>query len=200
MPVPILLYHQIAVPPPRPMPFRSMFVRPSAFARQMAWLKLLGYQGVSLRQAIPYIQGEKKGKVVAITFDDGFTNVLETAAPILAHHGFTATSFIVANQIGGTNVWDQPLGIVKTPCMNAQQLASWLKMGHEIGSHTLDHVQLNRVTDEEAEKQIAQSKRLLESILDEEVTSFAYPYGEESLLHRRMVRDAGYSWAATVER
>ena len=200
MSVPILLYHQIIAPPPKPMPFRSMFVRPASFARQMAWLKLLGYKGLSLREAAPYIGGEKKGKVAAITFDDGSTNVFETAAPILARHGFTATNFIVANQIGGTNAWDHHLGIVETPCMDAGQIRSWVEMGHEIGSHTLDHVHLNAVTDEEARRQISRSRQVLEDLTGTEVTSFAYPHGEQSSRHRHMVEEAGYSCAGIVKR
>jgi len=177
-----------------------MFVRPKSFARQMACLKMLGYQGLSLREAMPYIKGEKQGKVVVITFDDGFRNVFETAAPILRQYGFTATNFIVSNQIGGSNVWDQSLGIVETPCMDIAQLKEWLRMGHEIGSHTLDHAHLNRVPDDEAERQINESRAALEHLLDTRIESFAYPFGEESALHRRLVRDAGYRWAVTVER
>lgn len=200
MSIPIFLYHQIAVPPPRPMPYRSMFVRPAAFARQMAYLKLLGYQGLSLRDAMPYIKGHKRGKVVVITFDDGFANILHSAAPILNAYKFTATSFIVSNQIAGRNEWDLPLGIVETPCMDLRQINTWMTMGHEVGSHTLDHVRLSQMTNREAERQIVQSKQDLEAQLGVEIKSFAYPYGDESLLLRRIVRDAGYSWAVTVER
>lgn len=107
--VPILAYHQIAVPPSRKAPFRSMVVHPEAFRRQMEWLKKLGIQGVSLREAMPYIRGEKAGKVAAITFDDSYANVHENALPVLQEFGFTATNFVVANQIGGSNVWDAPL-------------------------------------------------------------------------------------------
>ena len=199
MHVPILLYHQIASPPPRPMPFRSMFVRPKSFARQMSFLKMLGYQGLSLREAIPYIRGEKHGKVAAITFDDGFTNNFENAAPILQTHGFTATNFIVVNQIGGSNLWDQPLGIVKTQCMNHSQISSWLDMGHEIGSHTLDHVNLCRVDDDQALKQIADSRAALEERFGTSIVSFAYPYGQEAPQHRIMAEKAGYSFAVVVK-
>lgn len=200
MSVPILLYHQIAVPPPRPMPFRSMFVRPNSFARQMAYLKLLGYRGLSLRDAMPYIMGHQKGKVAVITFDGGFVNVFDVAAPILKAYDFTATSFVVSNQIAGRNEWDLPLGIVETDCMDLAQIKSWMKMGHEIGSHTLDHVRLSQMTNREAERQIAQSKQDLEAQLGTEIVSFAYPYGDEFPLLRRMVQEAGYSWATTVER
>lgn len=200
MPVPILIYHQIAAAPRKRVPFRSMMVHPDAFRRQMAWLKRLGYQGLSLREAIPYIEGRKTGKVAAITFDDGFLNVLENAAPVLAEHGFTATNFFVSNQIGGSNVWDQPLGIAHTPCMSADQLRHWASLGHEVGAHTLDHAHLAQISDEEAMRQIHGSKQAIEAILGETITSFCYPYGEHTMAHRDMAREAGYTHAVTTER
>jgi len=40
-------------------------------------LKTLGYQGLSMSGLEPYLRGEKSGKVVGITLDDGFVNNLE---------------------------------------------------------------------------------------------------------------------------
>jgi len=62
MSIPILMYHQIDVPPPRGTPLRGLTVAPQSFARQMACLKLLGYQGLSMRDLMPYLQGEKKAR------------------------------------------------------------------------------------------------------------------------------------------
>lgn len=200
MAVPILLYHQIAPAPAKRAPFRSMMVHPDAFRRQMAWLKRLGYQGLSLREALPYIEGRKTGKVAAITFDDGFLNVLENAAPVLQQHGFTATNFFVGNQIGGSNVWDQPLGVAPAPCMNADQLRQWAALGHEVGAHTLDHVHLAQTPDDEAMRQILQSRLILEDMLGDAVTSFCYPYGEHTSAHRHMARNAGFTHAVTTQR
>jgi len=200
MPVPILLYHQIDVPPAKRVPFRSMIVHPDAFRRQMAWLKRLGYRGLSLRDAIPYLDGRKSGKVAVITFDDGFRNVYENALPILDEHGFTATNFFVPNQIGGQNAWDVPLGGTPAPCMSVSQMRDWAAHGHEVGSHTLDHVHLLDVSPDEARRQISQSRDALQDLLGLPVTSFAYPYGDEDTRIRALVREAGYSHATTTER
>ena len=78
-PIPILVYHQIAEAPKKGAPFRGLYVSPTAFARQMALLKLLGYQGLSMTDLQPYLRGEKSGKVVGITFDDGYLNNLTLA-------------------------------------------------------------------------------------------------------------------------
>ncbi|RCS24569.1 polysaccharide deacetylase family protein [Phyllobacterium salinisoli] len=200
MPVPILLYHQIDVPPAKRMPFRSMIVHPDAFRRQMAWLRRLGYQGLSLHDAIPYIEGRKSGKVAVITFDDGFSNVYENALPVLQEYGFTATNFFVANQIGGQNAWDIPLGVAPASCMSASQIREWAALGHEVGSHTLDHVRLPDVPAEEARRQIVQARDILQDITGAPVTSFAYPYGDENARLRTIVREAGYHHATTTER
>jgi peptidoglycan/xylan/chitin deacetylase (PgdA/CDA1 family) len=200
LPVPILVYHQIAVPPSRRIPFRSMAVHPHAFERQMRVLKRLGFQGLSLREAMPYIRGRKSGKIVAITFDDSYANVHENALPVLMDCGFTATNFVVANQIGGRNEWDIPLGVPESACMSVAQLRDWTALGNEIGSHTLDHARLPELSPADAWRQIFQSRLDLEKIVDDEVSAFCFPYGDERPVHRHLATEAGYSAATTTLR
>ncbi|MEJ5018468.1 polysaccharide deacetylase family protein [Ochrobactrum vermis] len=200
MPVPILLYHQIDVPPTHRAPYRSMIVHPARFRQQMAWLKRLGYRGLSLKDAIPYIYGGKQGKVVVITFDDGFENVFRNALPVLQEFGFTATNYFVANQIGGFNLWDQKIGVARANCMGAAELREWANLGHEVGSHTLDHIFLPEANEHEAISQIRQSRIKIEDLLGSEVTSFAYPYGGENAATRKIVEAAGYKNATTTEK
>ncbi|MBX8825287.1 polysaccharide deacetylase family protein [Ochrobactrum sp. SFR4] len=197
MTVPILVYHHIAAVESN-VPFRSLFVHPKRFASQMRWLKKLGYQGLSVRDAMPYIKGEKTGKVAVLTFDDGFLNVLENAAPVLAECGFTATNYFVANQIGGSNIWDKAIGIPEMACMSVTQMREWAALGHEVGAHTLDHVNLNETPDNEARRQISESKSRLEDMLGAEVPHFCYPYGANNQTHRLMVREAGFQSAVTT--
>lgn len=198
--IPILLYHSIDVPPARDKPFRSLTVHPDRFRSQMHWLKRLGYQGLSMRDARPYLEGQKQGKVAIITFDDGFLNVYQHAMPILNELGFTATNYFVASQIGGRNEWDIPHGAVEIPCMNIEQLRDWAAHGHEVGTHTLDHIYLPGAEAAEAERQIAQSKTVIEAALGAEITNFCYPYGGETQAIRTMVKKAGYINATTTKR
>ena len=67
-------------------------MHPSDFTRQMRWMRRLGYRGLSMRDVMPYVRGERQGKVFGITFDDGFRNVFENVTPVLSELGFTATS------------------------------------------------------------------------------------------------------------
>ena len=48
MSIPILMYHQIGEPNPKGTPFRGLTVHPDDFARQMRWMRFLGYRGLSM--------------------------------------------------------------------------------------------------------------------------------------------------------
>jgi peptidoglycan/xylan/chitin deacetylase (PgdA/CDA1 family) len=199
-PIPILVYHQIAESPKKGAPFRSLYVSPAAFARQMAFLKMLGYTGMSMTDLQPYLRGEKTGKVVGITFDDGYLNNLTNALPVLQKHGFTSTCYVVDGQLGKTNTWDEGIGIAQTPLMTAEQLLQWQAGGQEVGAHTQDHVDLLTVSETAAWKQIAKSKTTLQTLLHKPVNHFCYPYGKFDERHSTMVKQATYETATTTVR
>lgn len=199
-PIPILTYHQIAPAPARGAPFRGLSVAPAAFARQMAVLKLLGYRGLSMGRLLPYLQGEKAGKVVGITFDDGYLNNLTHALPTLQRHGFGSTCYVVSQLLGKTNVWDQAVGVAQTPLMDASQLRAWVAGGQEVGAHTRHHVHLTQTDAAVGLSEISQCQRELESIVQAPVQHFCYPYGEFAPEHALMVVQAGYCTATTTRR
>jgi peptidoglycan/xylan/chitin deacetylase (PgdA/CDA1 family) len=200
MPIPILMYHQIDYPFGRGTPFRYLTVDPGNFYRQMKWLKRFGYKGLSIRDLQPYLRGDKSGKVVGITFDDGFRNVHSNALPILNLFDFTATSYIVSRQIGGFNKWDAPVGIPYSACMSKSQLLEWARYGHEIGAHTLDHVHLTAIPLAEARRQVIDVRHELEDIVGDPVQAFSYPYGDVSTQIQHLAEEAGYTSATTTRR
>ena len=199
-PIPILVYHQIDTAPPKGAPFRGLYVSPAAFARQMALLKLLGYHGMSMTDLQPYLRGEKSGKVVGITFDDGYLNNLTNALPALQKQGFTSTCYVVDGLLGQTNVWDAQIGIAQTPLMTAEQLLQWQTGGQEVGAHTHEHVDLLTISELAAWKQIANSKPVLQNLLDKPVNHFCYPYGKFDERHSTMTKQAQYETATTTVR
>ena len=199
-PIPILVYHQIAVAPKKGASFRSLYVSPAAFARQMALLKLLGYRGLSMTDLQPYLRGEKTGKVVGITFDDGYLNNLTNALPALQKQGFTSTCYVVDGLLGQTNLWDDGQGIAQTPLMTVEQLLQWQAGGQEVGAHTQEHVDLLSLTEIAAWKQIAKSKSTLQTLLDKPIKHFCYPYGKFDERHSTMVKQALYETATTTAR
>ena len=199
-PVPILTYHQIAIAPDKPAPYRSLYVAPRDFARQMDWLKKLGYQGLSLSALMPYLQGEKTGKVVGISFDDGYLNNLTDALPVLQQHGFSATCYFVSRRLGYNNEWDRAIGIKQTRLMGQPQVREWVAGGQEAGAHTRTHARLVGLSKTEAQQEIAGCKLELEAVTGKSVQHFCYPFGEFDKQHVQMVQEAGYQTATTTQR
>jgi peptidoglycan/xylan/chitin deacetylase (PgdA/CDA1 family) len=196
--IPILSYHQVDRPPPRGTPVRSLVLPPWRLAAQLQALRALGWQGLSMRELQPYLRGERHGKVVGITFDDGYRNNLRHALPVLQRLGFSATVFMVSGQLGGTNAWDHALGVPASPLMTAAELREWIDAGMEVGSHTRNHVNLAQCDDATAREEITGSRLDLEDVLGVPVRSFCYPYGGHRPEHAEMVREAGYTSATTI--
>lgn len=199
-PIPILVYHQIAEAPPKGAPFRSLCVSPARFRQQMSLLRLMGYRALSIGDLQPYLSGEQTGRVVGLTFDDGYLNNLEHAMPVLSELGFTGTCYVVSAVGGKTNVWDKDIGVAQVPLMNDAQMRAWISAGQEIGAHTRHHVHLIEKSVDVARDEISGCKAELECKLGHEVPHFCYPYGEYSPLHVDLVAAAGFVTATTTRR
>jgi len=200
MKIPILMYHQIDVPPPRGTPLRGLVVSPQSFKRQMLLLKWMGYTGLSMRNLEPYLCGERQGKVVGITFDDGYQNNLQYALPTLKKMGFSATCYAVSSMLGGQNSWDLGIGVAQKPLMTRDDFLEWLAAGMDVGSHTKTHADLTAISPQLAGDQIQGSKYELESALGYEVRHFCYPYGRFNESQLNLVQSAGYITATTTQR
>ena len=198
-PIPILMYHSIAAMPKGTV-MRSLHVPPKLFRLQMWLLKILGYKGLSMDDLQPYLTGEKVGKVVGITFDDGFKNNLVEALPILKKNGFSATCYIISQNIGGINHWDLDKGIPENPLMNGNEIKEWIDSGMKIGSHTQNHVRLAESDIKTTTKEITQSKLDLETQFNCSIEHFCYPYGSYNDEIIAIVKKAGYTTATTVNR
>lgn len=199
-PIPILTYHQIAMAPPKGRPFRSLYVSPADFERHMSLLHVLGYRGLSMTALLPYLRGECQGKVVGITFDDGYQNNITHAMPVLARYSFSSTCYVVSQMIGKTNSWDHDQGIPATPLMSAQELHQWRKGGQEVGGHTRHHVRLLEMDAKTSHEELQRCKLELEQVTGAAVNHFCYPYGAYAASHVEMARQAGFSTATTTQR
>jgi len=199
-PIPILVYHQIAMAPAKGSPFRSLYVAPKSFARQMTWLKWSGYTGLSMSALHPYLLGKKEGKVVGITFDDGYLNNLLYALPALSKHGFSSTCYAVSGLLGNTNVWDKALGIAQTPLMNESQIRQWVQAGQEVGSHTRQHVDLTATSSDESRVEMEFGKTEMALTTGQAIDHFCYPYGRYERHHVDLAHELGYITATTTQR
>lgn len=197
--IPILMYHSIESMPKSTV-MRSLHVPPRKFKLQMMILKLLGYRGLSLRDLKPYLEGEKHGKVVGITFDDGYLNNLIYAAPILKRHGFSATCYIVSEKIGLSNTWDLNEKITQRPLMNENEINQWLKLGMDIGAHTKTHSDLTAVSEGQALNEINDCRIDLEKKFKVPVKDFCYPFGRFNDFILDALKKSSYLTATTMQR
>jgi len=197
---PILMYHQIDVPPPSGTPLRGLIVSPGAFSRQMRFLRALGYRGLSMTNLQPYLRGERDGKVVGITFDDGYLNNHTHALPILHSLGFSATCYAVSALPGGHNDWDANIGVARKPLMDTSQWREWLAAGMDIGAHTRHHADLTVLNEADATAEIVGARNELEDRFATSIAHFCYPYGRYTSRERELVSAAGYTTATTTHR
>jgi peptidoglycan/xylan/chitin deacetylase (PgdA/CDA1 family) len=74
-----------------------------------------------------------------------------------------------------------------------------LKDRVDFQSHSVFHPILPRCSSERAEAEITQSRRDLLALLDQEIYAFAYPNGDYSAREMRLVEQAGYTCALTLD-
>jgi peptidoglycan/xylan/chitin deacetylase (PgdA/CDA1 family) len=187
--IPILIYHYIRVnPDSRDGLGYSLSVTPANFAAQMDWLAQNGYHTVTTAELVAYLRGERglPARPIVISFDDGYADFYTTAIPILRRHDFTAVSYVVTGFIG------------RPGYMTAGEVISAQAAGFEIGSHTVDHVNLTKQSNEGLHYQLAASKEGLERLLKRPVISFCYPYGKFGAREANAVAAAGYQDATST--
>lgn len=151
-------------------------VAPKVFAEQMQSLAQSGKRVVKLDD-LPHLL-ELGESAVAITFDDGFRNFLEHAAPVLAQYKFPATVFLVTAHCGRDNGWPtQPKDVALQPLLTWDEVKTLHAAGIQFGAHSQSHHILTHLPPDDAEAEMVGSKRAIEAALGGSVESFAYPYG-----------------------
>jgi peptidoglycan/xylan/chitin deacetylase (PgdA/CDA1 family) len=198
-PVPILTYHNIGDPPIYAS-HRGLHLRLSKFRSHLDTLHRYGYAGVSMDDGLRYLRGAATDRAAIITFDDGYLDNFELALPVLREHGFTATCYVVADQIGHFNARDRDDVRVTKPLMNFAAIKGWLEAGMKVGSHTLSHPRLSTLERSAKRREIVESKQALEDRLGIPIHHFCFPYGDHDRESLELVREAGYITAVTTRR
>lgn len=89
-------------------------------------------------------------------------------------------------------------GVGADRMMGWDQVGDLLSDGHEIGSHSLSHALLPQLDDAALEREVVESRRLIESRLGTAVAGLAYPNGDHDGRVVQAARRAGYQYACTT--
>lgn len=191
---PIIYYHRVA---PKADPDTG--VTPEIFDRQMGLLKSLGFLGVTIECALT-AKPQESSRMIAVTFDDGYEDNYQWAAPILDRYGFRGSIFCVTRKLGELTDWSDDPRWVGHRLMTVTQAQELSREGFEIGAHTRNHADLSVTTGEALVDEIAGSRQDLEEMLGVPVPNFCYPYGRFSDEAREVVKKAGFRSGRSTRR
>ena len=138
------------------------------FAAAIGYLKR-HYEIVALDSVAEIIGsgGQTSRNMLTLTFDDGFADVYAVAYPLLKREGVPFTVFLTTGLVGKPGM----LNVAQIQEMARAPLVSW-------GAHGVTHQPLTEMPSSEAEKEIEDSRKAVESIIGRKANLFCYPDGK----------------------
>lgn len=194
--IPVLAYHKVD----NRFEWGGTWITPGRFRSQMEHLKSRGYTTVTLSQAVELMQSgqSSRGRYLCITFDDAYQGLKKHAWPVLKELGFTATIFVITDYAGRENDWDINWGGRRFRHLNWDEMREMSQAGIEFGSHGLRHCDLRSLGDEELERELGESKKMLEQKLGCPARTLSYPFGRYDDRVIRAARKCGYILACSL--
>jgi peptidoglycan/xylan/chitin deacetylase (PgdA/CDA1 family) len=190
-----LMYHRVA----DLNEYDQLAVTPEHFKAHMVHLTKY-YNVISLTDAVAKLAvANASVKDVVVTFDDGYLDNLTNAMPVLREFHIPATIFIT------TKFCDQNMHHPRYKQSKERLHLTWEEVRAlstesliTIGSHTITHPFLSRISDSNVQREIIGSKRIIEDKIGTEIQYFCYPSGDFTLREQKHVRQAGYKAAVSV--
>lgn len=175
----------------------AISVSEQVFRDQVAWLARgdVRVVGLDVLMRMP-----SDSNAVALTFDDGFVNFGDIAAPLLAEHNLPSTLFVVSGAVGKTNRWPSgpDRGVPELPLLNWDSLGRLREQGVELGAHTRSHPRLTRVSRTQLNDEVFGSFDVIRAETGQSPNAFAYPYGATNPAAVGVVASR-FSWGCTTE-
>jgi peptidoglycan/xylan/chitin deacetylase (PgdA/CDA1 family) len=181
------MYHRLesgACPVPAPEE-RAWAIPVEVFEAHMRRLAEGGRTGVSMDQIHRRLAAGEAVPAgwVGITFDDGNASDYRHALPILVAHGFRATFFVCGERVD-----------VELPGAHLREMRA---AGMQVGSHAMTHRFMTTLNAADEERELVQSRAMLEQVTGEPVVHFAPPGGRWSDRTRAALKRAGYVAVST---
>jgi peptidoglycan/xylan/chitin deacetylase (PgdA/CDA1 family) len=198
----ILGYHRFEKTVHRP----DTEMTPEMFENQMKELKEKNVPVIGMQDFLAWKRGEKNipPRAAIVTFDDGWKSQYEVGWPIMKKYGYPFTLFIYTEGVKGMHYGGGA-------AMSWEMLAELRDAGVDIQAHSATHQDLRKPYDKLQKKrlnpdeyqqflnrEVIESKQLLESKLGIKVNCFAVPFGYINDQVREFIKKAGYEAVFTV--
>ena len=179
----ILMYHSIGSRSPDEL--NDLYtVTPLRFKSQLSFLR--SQQLDSAFKIHPFTEMAQTG--ISITFDDGYRDNLEIAAPLLLEYGFSFHVFVNPSFVLSKD----------HKYLTIQSLEELAKLpGVSIGAHGYSHKKLTECTPTELAYELYASKQWIENVIGREVKTMAFPHGAVNDEVKKAAANAGYTIAAS---
>lgn len=163
-------------------------------------MKILAASGITvlrLDDALDRLEARLDEPIACVTFDDGFYDLMDHAAPMLAELGIPATVYLPTAMMDGSASYSWYRRPPKA--LSWEDVAVLDSVGvFDFQSHSRTHPALPLLDDARAADEIAGSKAELEHHLGRPASSFSYPAGLYSPREVQLVKQAGYRAAVTT--
>jgi peptidoglycan/xylan/chitin deacetylase (PgdA/CDA1 family) len=119
-------------------------------------------------------------KIISFTFDDVPKSTFENAVPILSKFKVNGTFYVALSLMEGISGKD---------LYARENLQKCIEDGHELGCHSYSHIHFFKTknTDKIKEDLITNQSILKELRLNTSFESFSYPYGEQTIISKKVV-------------
>lgn len=182
----VMMYHNVE----NSDAVREDTVSPANFEYHLKFLKSHGYRVLTLDE---YCKGLGSGikfrnNCVVLTFDDGKKNNYTRAYPLLKKYGIGATFFVSPGTVGNDDsmTWDE--------------IIEMREGGMSFGSHGMVQAYLPSASRSVQVFEIQESKKILESRLQDKIYFYAYPVGGFTGEIKEILKQSGYRAAVTTNR
>lgn len=187
--LPILMYHAIHVMAPGEEANANLIVDPTTFESHLKALQEAGYYAVSPEEAYKILtenvlpQGKK---VVWLTFDDSLWDFYDIAYPLLKQYQMQATNNVITGTVG------------QEANLSLDEMKEMKENGISLQGHTITHPALGNIDPAQQNTELAESKTYLDSNLNQDTISFAYPSGSYTEETIAIAEQNNYKMALTT--
>ena len=160
--VPVLMYHAVA---DDPWGWEGLFMTPEGMRSHLQWLLDNGYDPIFFSDLARI---DDYDRPVILTFDDGYNDNYTELLPILQEFGAKATVFVIAGNVD-----------VNPNFMTSEQVKALADSGLvDIQSHTVNHMELASLTEEQQLTELRDSQLMLARITGKVPYVISYPAGK----------------------